>query len=102
MFGKRANKLRIQLIVDDDIDPRAIRDYLIYVVFRKMSFIRHASATFGISSHNVAAEDYESSRAYEGIAESVVDESIKSNELQQLKNKVSEIQDEIDERIALD
>lgn len=102
MFGNKRNKLHIQLTVDDSVDIRAVRDYLVSVVFRKMSFVKHASASFGIFSHNVVAEDYETTRAYEGIAEKVVDDSIKKLELEQLKNKVSDIQDEIDERIALD
>lgn len=100
MFGKK-DKIHIQLTVDDSVDIRAVRDYLISVVFRKMSFIRHASASFGVFSHNVVAEDYETTRAYEGIAEEVVDAQINENKLQILKDQVSELQDEIDERIAL-
>jgi hypothetical protein len=101
MFGKRKDKLHVTITIDDSVDIRAVRDFLVDVVFRKFSFIRHASATFGIGSSNVAAEDYEASRAYEGIAESVVNETIEDNELQRLKDEVSEIQDKIDERIAL-
>jgi len=101
MFGNKKDKIHIQLTVDDSVDKRAVRDYLISVIFRKMSFIKHASATFGIFSHNVVAEDYEASRAYEGIAEEVVNEQIEDNELQNLKDQVSDIQDKIDERIAL-
>ena len=101
MFGKRKDKLQVTITIDDSVDIRAVRDFLIDVVFRKFSFIRHASATFGIGSNNVAAEDYETSRAYEGIAEAVVNEQIEDNELANLKGQVSDLQDKIDERIAL-
>lgn len=101
MFGNKKDKIHIQLTVDDSIDIRAVRDYLISSVFRKMSFIRHASASFGILSNNIVAEDYETDRIYEGVAEKVVEESIEDSALNDLKNQVAEIQDKIDERIAL-
>jgi len=101
MFGRKKDKLQVTITVDDTVDIRAVRDYLISVVFKKFSFIRHASATFGIGGSNVAAEDYEATRAYEGIAAEVVDRGIRESELEDLKDKVSDLQDEIDERIAL-
>ena len=102
MFRNKKNKLNITITIDDSVDIRAVRDFLIDVVFRKFSFIRHASASFGFGGSNVAAEDYESSRAYEGIASEVVDKSIRNNELENLRDELSELQDKLDERIALD
>jgi hypothetical protein len=101
MFGRKRDKLHVTITVDDTVDIRAVRDFLITVVLRKFSFIRHASATFGIGHANQAAEDYEATRAYEGIAGKIVKAEIEDNELENLKDQVSDLQDKIDERIAL-
>ncbi len=102
MFGKKKKELNVKLTLDDTVEINAVRDFLICVVFKRFSFIRHASATYGISNSNVAAEDYESTRIYEGIAEEVVDHSIRQNELQNMKDELGALQDKLDERIALD
>lgn len=101
MFGRRKDKLYVTLTVDDSVDIRAVRDYLIDVALRKMSFIRHASASFGILSHNIVAEDYEATRMYEGIAEEIVAESEEDSKLEQIKLDLEDLQEKIDERIAL-
>lgn len=101
MFGKRKDKLYVTLTIHDSEDIRPIRDYLIDIVFRKMPFIRHASASFGVISNNVVAEDYETTRAYENIPDEIVAENNEAGELQQMKLDLEDMQEKIDERIAL-
>ncbi len=99
MFGKRDNKIHVTLTTDNSVDKRAVRDYLIDVVFKRMNFIRHASASFGIFSNNVAAEDYEASRAYESRAQELVDGEVWFSEMEDLQNRVEELRDEIEIKI---
>ena len=101
MFGKKRNKLYVTLTIDDSVDIRAVRDFLINVVLKKLTFIKHASASFGTFSNNVVAEDYETSRAYAGIAVEAVDRTINENELKTLRQKINDLQEEVEERSAL-
>ncbi len=96
MFGNKNNKIHVTLTTDHTVDKRAVRDYLIDVVFKRMPFIRHASASFGIFSNNVAAEDYEASRAYENVAQELVDGEVWFNDMENLQNRVDELRDEIE------
>jgi hypothetical protein len=97
----KPNKITFVITIDDRFDGKKIRDFMMEK-FRKLDFIDHAQASFGVFSKDLTARDYKQERVYENIPREVLAQLNERDKLERHKEELEEMIEKVEEKLALE